>query len=46
MAAAAAAASRSLVTRLYHHEVRTGVRIAVTITEAATCTVAASATGM
>ena len=35
-AAAAALASRALFTLLYHHEVSTGVRIAVMITEAAT----------
>ena len=30
---------------MYHHDVSSGVRIAVTITDAATCTVAASAIG-
>src|SRR5207253_10913303 len=39
-----ACASRSFVTLLNHQEVKSGVRIAVTITEAATCTVAAPAT--
>ena len=38
-------ARSSRITRLYHHEVSSGVRIAVTMTDAATCTVAASATG-
>src|SRR5262245_49314579 len=37
--------SRSLVTFLNHQDVKNGVRIAVTITEAATWTVAAPATG-
>ena len=35
---------RCRCTRLYIHDVRTGVRTAVTITEAATCTVASCAT--
>src|SRR5262245_37239687 len=37
--------ARFFVTFLYHHDVKNGVRTAVTITDAATWTVAASATG-
>ena len=39
------AAALSLITRLNHHAVKSGVRTAVTITDAATCTVAAPAIG-
>src|SRR5262247_1856508 len=41
----AVSTTRARVTRRYHHAVRSGVRIAVTITDAVTCTVAAAATG-